>query len=113
MRSVSSVAFSLELEDYEGGCRSSLLCFLLFLSFYALPLSSSSMVKPPESLPSFRSYAKVSLPFLQLAMFPFFESSKKLEEQKEEVSPQEANTSFPFSLLFFLLPLIFFFFFFN
>ena len=101
MRSVSSVAFSLELEDYEGGCRSSLLCFLFFLSFYALPLSSSSMVKPPESLPSFRSYAKVSLPFLQLAMFPFFESSKKPEEQKEEVSPQEANTGFPFSLLFF------------
>ena len=86
MRSVSSVAFSLELEDYEGGCRSSLLCFLFVLSFYALPLSSS-MVKPPASLPSFRSYAKVSLPFLQLAMFPFFESSKKPEEQKEEVSP--------------------------
>ena len=39
------------------------------------------------SLPSFSRYAKVSSPFLQLAMCPFSESSKKPEEQHEEVSP--------------------------
>ena len=53
------------------------------------------------SLPSFSRYAKVSSPFLQLAMCPFLESSKKPEEQEEEVPPQEANTGFPFFLLFF------------
>ena len=91
MRFVPSVASSL-----------SLLCFLFFLYFYALPLSSSSMAKPPVSLPSFSRYAKVSSPFLQLAMCPFSKSSKKLEEQEEEVPPQEADTGFPFSLFIFL-----------
>ena len=109
MRSVSSVAFSLELEDYEGGCRSSLPCFLFFLSFYALPLSSSSMVKPPVSLPSFSRYAKVFSPFLQLAMCPFLESFKKPKEQEEEVLPQKADTGFPFSLLFLFTTSPFFF----
>ena len=33
VRSVPSVAFSLELEDSKGECRSFLLCFLFFLSF--------------------------------------------------------------------------------
>ena len=73
VRSVPSVASSLESEDSEGGCKSSLLCFLFFFLFfcYALPLSTSSMAKPPASLPSFSRYAKVSSPFLQLAMCPF------------------------------------------
>ena len=87
MRYVPSVASSLELENSKGGCRSSLLCFLFFLSFYALPLSSSSMAKSPRSLPSFSRYAKVSSPFLQLATCPFLESSKKPEEQEEEEVP--------------------------
>ena len=36
VRSVPSIASSLESKDFEGGCRSSLLCFLffLFLFFY-------------------------------------------------------------------------------
>ena len=112
MRYVPSVASCLELEDSEGGCRLSLLCFLFFLSFYAIPLSSSSMAKPPASLPSFSRYAKVSSPFLQLAMCPFSKSSKKPEEQEEEVSPQEADTGFPFlffSFFFTASPLFFFF----
>ena len=101
MGSVPSVASSLESEDSEGGCRSSLLCFLFFLLFFLClsPLSSSSIAKPSASLPSFSRYAKVSSPFLQLTMFPFSESSKKLKEQEEEVPPQEADTGFPFSLL--------------
>ena len=107
MRYVPSVASSLESEDSEGGCRLSLLCFLFFLSFYAIPLSSSSMAKPPASLPSFSRYAKVSSPFLQLAMCPFSESSKKLEEQEEEVSPQEADTGFPFFFFYRLSPFFF------
>ena len=112
MKFVPSVVFSLESKDSEGGCRLSLLCFLFFLFFfYAPPLSSSSMAKPPTSLPSFSHYAKVSSPFFQLAMCPFSESFKKLEEQEEEVPPQEADTGFTFSLLFFffLPPLPFFF----
>ena len=71
MKSVPSVASSLESEDSKGGCRSFLLCFLFFLSFYAFPLSFSSMAKPLASLPSFSRFAKVSSPFLQLAMCPF------------------------------------------
>ena len=109
MGSVPSVASSLESEDSEGGCRSSLMCFLFFLSFYALPLTSSSMAKPPASLPSFNRYAKVSSPFLQLATCPFSESSKKLKEQEEEVLPQKADTGFPFSFLLLFYRLSFFF----
>ena len=87
MRSIPNVASSLELEDSKNGCRSSLLCFLFFLSFYAFPLSFSSMVKSPMSLPFFSRYAKISSPYLQLATCPFSESSKKPEEQEEEEVP--------------------------
>ena len=116
MRSTPGAASSLESEDSKGGCRSFLLCFLFFPSFYAFPLSFSSMVKPPVSLPSFSRFTKVSSPFLQLTMCPFLESSKKPKEQKGEVPPQEADTSFPFSsfyyFIYFLPPIFFFFFFF-
>ena len=87
MRFALGAASSLESKDSEGGCRSFLLYFLFFPSFYAFPLSFSSMAKPPVSLPSFSRFAKVSPPFLQLAMCPFSESSKKPEEQKEEAPP--------------------------
>ena len=80
MRSAPSAASSLESEDSEGGCRSFLLCFLFFPFFYALPLSSSSMAKPPMSLPSFSHFAKVSSPFLQLAMCIFSKFFKKPKE---------------------------------
>ena len=108
VRSIPSVASSLESEDSEGGYISFLLCFLFFLSFYAFLLSSSSMAKPLASLPSFSHFAKVSSLFLQLAMCPFLESSKKLKEQEEEFPPQEADTGFPFFLLSFFLPPLFF-----
>ena len=104
MRSVPSIAFSLESEDSEGGCRSFLLCFLFFLSFYTFPPPSSSMAKPPTSLTSFSRFTTVSSPFIQLALCPFPESSKKLEEKEEEVPPQEADAGFPFFLLSFFLP---------
>ena len=61
--------------------------FLIYIYIYALPLSPSSMAKPLASLPFFSRYAKVSSPFLQLAMCPFSESSKKPEEQHEQVPP--------------------------
>ena len=80
MRSIPSVASSLELKDSEGGCRSFLLCFIFFLSFYTFSPPSSSMAKPPASLPSFSHFATISSPFLQLALCPFPESSKKPEE---------------------------------
>ena len=86
MRSVPSVASSLESKDSEGGCRSFLLCFLFFLSFYIFS-PPSSMAKPPTSLPSFSRFTTVSSPFLQLALCPFPESSNKPEEQEEEVPP--------------------------
>ena len=109
VRSVPNVTSSLKLEDSKGGYRSFLLCFLFFLSFYTFSPPSSSMAKPPASLPSFSRFATVSSPFLQLALCPFPESSKKLGEQKEEVSPQEVDTGLPFFLLSFFLPLFFFF----
>ena len=102
MRSAPGAASSLESEDSEGGCRSFLLWFLFFPSFYALPLSSSSMAKPPVSLPSFSHFAKVSSPFLQLAMCPFLESSKKPEEQEEEAPPRRPILVSP--LPFFITP---------
>ena len=111
VRSVPNIAFSLESEDSEGGCRSFLLCFLFFLSFYTFPPPSSSMAKPSASLPSFSRFTTVSSPFIQLALCPFPESSKKPEEKEEEVLPQEADAGFPFFLLFFFLPPLFFFFF--
>ena len=49
------------------------------------------MAKPPASLPSFSRFATDSSPFLQLALCSFPESSKKSEEQEEEVLPQEAG----------------------
>ena len=74
------------------------------------------MVKPPVSLPSFSHFAKVFLPFLQLAMCSFSRSSKKSGEQEEETPLQEIDTGFPFfPLLFFIFFffLSFFFFFFE
>ena len=105
VRSVPSVASSLESENSEGECRLFLLCFL-FLPFFSYTFSppSSSMAKPPASLPSFSRFTIVSSPFLQLALCSFLESSKKSEEQEEEASPQEADTG----LLFFFLSLFFF-----
>ena len=114
MRSVPSIASSLESKDSEGGCRSSLLCFLFFLFFliFFMPFPCLLLLwrSPPASLPSFSCYTKVSSPFLQLAICPFLESSKKLEEQEEEVPPQEADTGFTFSplLLFYRLSPFFF-----
>ena len=106
----ASVASSLESKDSEGECRSFLLCFLFFLFFfYTFSSPSSSMAKPPTSLPSFSRFATVSSPFLQLALCPFSESFKKPEEQEEEVPSQEADTSLPFFLLSFFLLLFFFF----
>ena len=59
------------------------------------------MAKPPVSLPSFSHFAKVSLPFLPLAMCSFSGSSKKSEEQEEETPLQKADAGFPFFLSFF------------
>ena len=70
-----------------------------FLSFPTLFSFSSSMAKPPASLPSFSHFATGSSPFLQLALCPFPESSRKSEEQEEEALPQEAGIG---SLFFFL-----------
>ena len=64
-----------------------LIYIYIYIYIYALPLSPSSMAKPLASLPFFNRYAKVSSPFLQLAMCPFSESSKKPEEQHEQVPP--------------------------
>ena len=108
MKSVPSVASSLESEDSKGGCRTFLLCFLFFLSFYTFSPPSSSMAKHPASLPFFSRFATISSPFLQLVLCRFPESSKKPEEQEEEVPPQEADTGLPFLLLPFFLPLFFF-----
>ena len=49
------------------------------------------MAKPPASLPSFSHFATGFSPFLQLALCPFPEFSRKSEEQKEETLPQEAG----------------------
>ena len=87
VRSVPSVASSLESEYSEGGCRLFLLCVLFLLSFYTFSPPSSSMAKHPASLPFFSHFATVSSPFLQLILCPFLESSKKPEEQEEEVPP--------------------------
>ena len=102
VKTVPSVASSLESENSEGECRLLLLCFL-FLPFFSYTFSppSSSMAKPPASLPSFSRFATVSSPFLQLALCPFPESSKKSEEQEEEASPQEANIGLLFFFLYF------------
>ena len=86
--------------------------FLPFF-FYALPLSSSSMAKPPASLPSFSRYAKISSPFLQLAMCPFSESSKNQRSKKTRFRTRRPILVSPFPFFFyfyFLLPLPFFFF---
>ena len=68
-------------------CVSFFFLIYIYIYIYALPLSPSSMAKPLASLPFFSRYAKVSSPFLQLAMCPFSESSKKPEEQHEQVPP--------------------------
>ena len=74
-----------------------------FLSFATLFSFSSSMAKPPASLPSFSRFATGSSPFLQLALCAFPESSKKSEEHEEEALLQEASIGLLFfSFLFFL-----------
>ena len=110
VKTVPSVASSLEPENSEGECRLLLLCFL-FLPFFSYTFSppSSSMAKPPASLPFFSHFATVSSPFLQFALCPFLESSKKSEEQEEEASPQEADTGLLFFFFFFVTPPPFFF----
>ena len=61
------------------------------------------MAKPPASIPSFSHFAIGPLPFLQLALCSFPESSGKSGDQEEEAQPQEAGTG-----LFFFFPLFFF-----
>ena len=81
-----------------------------FLSFPTLFSFSSSMAKPPASIPSFSRFATGSSPFLQLALCPFPESSKKSEEKEEKAPPQEAGIGLLFfSFLFFFVtsPLFF------
>ena len=65
--------------------------FFFFLSFPTPFSFSSSMAKPPASIPSFSRFATGSSPFLQLALCPFLESSKKSEDKEEEAPPQEAG----------------------
>ena len=92
VRSVPSIASFLESKNLEGECRLFPLCFLFLHFFPYTPFFFPSfMAKPPASLPSFSRFATVSSPFLQLALCPFPESSKKSEEQEEEASPQEAG----------------------
>jgi len=64
------------------------------------------MAKPPASLLSFSHFTTGSSPFLQLALCPFPEFSRKSEEQEEETLPQEAGMG----LLFFSFLLFLFFF---
>ena len=86
-------------------------CVSFFFLSLPTPFSfSSSMAKPPASFPSFSRFATSFSPFLQLALCPFPESSKKSEELEEEAPPQEGGIdSLFFSfLLFFVTPLLFF-----
>ena len=75
--------------------------FSFFLSFPTLFSFSSSMAKPPVSLPSFSHFATGSSPFLQLALCHFPESSRKSEDQEEEALPQGAGIGSFFFFFFF------------
>ena len=70
VRSVPEATSSLELEGFEGGRCSPLLCFLSFpssLSFFMCPSPSFlSMAKPPVSLPSFSQWLRFLHPLFNV-----------------------------------------------
>ena len=108
VRSVPSVASSLESEDSEGGCRSSLLCFLFFLLFF--------YAFPPCLLLLSRSLLRLYLLSVVMLKFPhpFFNllcvlSQSLLRNQRSKRRRFHPRRPILVSLFFFLPPLPFFF----
>ena len=81
----------------------------LFLSFFPYPLFFFFFHGEAPCIFSFSHFATGSPSFLQLALCPFPESSRKSKDQEKEALPHEAGIGLLFFSFFSVTPLPFFF----